>query len=104
MTSLPTSPLLWRATCLHGKSCGTTQSGLGTFRVLACVQFTYSLKCMCLYVQVCLHTHLSALLSEPIRVVSSHRQDDIDASIEEQLAQNDGFVDNFARGTAHMFR
>eukprot|EP00731_Ephydatia_muelleri_P022738 Em0015g321a len=31
------------------------------------------------------------------------RQDDIDASIEEQLAQNDGFVDNFARGTAHMF-
>ena len=31
------------------------------------------------------------------------RQDDIDASIEEQLAINDGFIDNFARGTAHMF-
>ena len=32
------------------------------------------------------------------------RQDEIDSDIEIQLNENEGFIDNFARGTAHMFR
>ena len=32
-----------------------------------------------------------------------YRQEEIDEDIEVQLQEN-GFIDNFARGTAHMFR
>ena len=32
------------------------------------------------------------------------RQDEIDPAIEQHLQENQGFIDNFARGTAHMFR
>ena len=32
------------------------------------------------------------------------RQDEIDLDIEVQLEENQGFVDNAQRGTAHMFR
>ena len=32
------------------------------------------------------------------------RSDDIDDHIEDSLEENNGFIDNFARGTAHMFR
>ena len=33
-----------------------------------------------------------------------YRQDEIDPAIEQYLQENQGFIDNFARGTAHMFR
>ena len=33
-----------------------------------------------------------------------HRSSEIDGVTEQQLADNRGFVDNFARGTAHMFK
>lgn len=33
-----------------------------------------------------------------------HRTEEIDEEIDQQLQENLGFVDNFARGTAHMFR
>ena len=32
------------------------------------------------------------------------RQDEIDPAIEQYLQENQGFIENFARGTAHMFR
>ena len=33
-----------------------------------------------------------------------HRNEEIDPAIEAHLEENKGFIDNFARGTAHMFR
>ena len=32
------------------------------------------------------------------------RSEEITYPIEESLEENSGFIDNFARGTAHMFR
>ena len=34
----------------------------------------------------------------------NHRSEEIDEVTEQQLKENRGFVDNFARGTAHMFK
>lgn len=36
--------------------------------------------------------------------VDTYRQEEIDDVIESALENGEGFIDNFARGTAHMFR
>ena len=75
--------------------------------------------CMCVYRHVCLCTYLFPSRCEirtmhcwwrcscaciSISLCPCHnRSEEIDEFTAQQLQDNRGFVDNFARGTAHMF-
>lgn len=57
--------------------------------------------------QVCVINAFEILWSHDSHVIGfspSCRSEEITDPIEESLEENGGFIDNFARGTAHMFR
>ena len=76
----PTCQTPWSRAHLPGTSCGMIQSGERTESGDHTSSDTF---------QVCFYCC---------------RQDEIDPAIEQYLQENQGFIENFARGTAHMFR
>ena len=53
-----------------------------------------------MYIHVHVHVHDFTCIC----TFTMYRSNEIDDVIEQQLKENKGFVDNFARGTAHMFK
>ena len=61
----------------------------------------FKLQSIHVHIHTHTHTHMHARTHTRTR---THRSSEIDDVIEQQLKDNCGFVENFARGTAHMFK
>ena len=60
--------------------------------------------CTCIHVSTLILHYVYMYMFSTLYMYTYHRSSEIDDVIEQQLADNCGFVDNFARGTAHMFK
>ena len=79
----------------HNTSAGGGAENWCTFSSL----YTCTCTCICVSIAEKFDHYLRKSLS-----CIPHRSNEIDGVIEQQLADNCGFIDNFSRGTAHMFK